>query len=58
MMRANFAADFYTARTRFTNEAHTASRREVLTMNVMIAEFREQNIAHDHRFFAGCGPTR
>src|SRR5205085_2192544 len=54
MMRANFAADFYTARTRFTNESHTASRREVLTMNVMIAEFREQDVAHHHRFLPRC----
>ena len=57
-MRANFAADFYAPRMRFTKESHTASRREVLAMNVMIAKFREQNVAHDHRFFAGRGPAR
>ncbi len=57
MMRANFAADFYTTRTRFTQQAHTVGGREVLAMNVMIAKFREQNIAHDHRFLACRGPS-
>ena len=40
-MRANFAADLHAARSRFTNESHTASRADVLAMNVMIAKFCE-----------------
>jgi len=30
----------------------------VLAMDVMVAKFREQNVAHHHRFLAGRGPAR
>src|ERR1700756_3334224 len=56
-MRTNLAADFYSARPRFPNESHTASRADVLTMNQMIAKFSEQDVAHDYCFFACCWPA-
>ena len=56
-MRAHFAADFYAARSRFTNQSHTSSCSDVLAMNVMIAKFRKQNVAHHHHFLACGGPT-
>src|SRR6266403_104140 len=58
MVRANFPADFYAACPRFTKESDAASRGDVLAMDVMIAKFREQNIAHHHRFFARRWPAR
>ena len=50
VMRAGFAADFHTARPCFAQQSDTSGCTQVLAMNVMIAEFREQNIAHDNRF--------
>ena len=58
VMRADFAADFCAACPCFTNESHTACGRDVLAVNVMIAEFREQNVAHHHRFLARRRPAR
>ena len=57
VMRANFAADFHAARPRFTNQPHAASGRDVLAMNVVIAKFREQDVAHHHRFLAHRRPA-
>src|SRR5882724_4046801 len=57
-MRTHLAANFHAAPSRFTKQSHTSGCSEVLAMNVMIAEFGEQNIAHDDRFFACGGPAR
>src|SRR5437667_6709165 len=57
-MRANLATYFYAARPRFAHQSHTSGCSEVLAMNRMIAKFREQNVAHYYRFFAGRGPAR
>ena len=57
-MRANFAADFDAARSSFTKQPHASGCADVLAMNRMIAEFREQNVAHDNRFFADGRPAR
>ncbi len=56
-MRTNFAADFHAARSRFANQPHAAGRADVLAMNVMIAKFRQQNVAHHDRFFARGRPA-
>src|SRR5438552_870947 len=56
-MRTNFAPYFFTSRPRFPNQSNTFSRTEVLTMNAVIAKFREQNFAHDYGFFANRGPS-
>ena len=57
-MRTNFAADFYTTRSRFAQQAHAPAAADVLAMNVMIAKFGEENVAHHDRFLAGRGPAR
>src|SRR5437763_3657934 len=56
-MRTNFAAYFYPSRPRFPNQSNTSAGTDVLTMNVVIAKFREQNVAHDYGFFASGGPA-
>ena len=56
-MRTNFAADLHAPRPRFTKQPHTACSRDVLAMNVMIAQFGEQNVPHHYHFFAGRGPA-
>ena len=56
-MRTNFAADFHAPRSRFANQPHTARRADVLAMNVMIAKFGQQNIAHHDRFLARRRPA-
>ena len=57
VMRANLAADLHSSRTRFADQTHTSSRADVLTVNVMIAKFGQQNISHYDRFFAGGRPA-
>ena len=57
VMRTNFAADFDSARARLANQAHASGRADVLAMNVMIAKFREQNVAHHDRFLARRRPA-
>src|SRR5204862_2512078 len=57
VMRADFAANFHAARPSFTKQPYTACSRDVLAMNVMIAKFRQQNIPHHYRFFAGWRPA-
>src|SRR5215471_6895733 len=56
-MRTNLAADLDAACPSLTKQPYTARSRDVLAMNVMIAKFREQDVAHDYRFFAGRGPA-
>ena len=41
VMRANFAADFHAARPCLTQQPYAAYSRDMLTMNMMIAKFRE-----------------
>src|SRR5438067_12506502 len=57
-MRANLATDLYATPPRFAKQSHALSGSDVLAMNVMIAKFREQNVAHYDRLFARRGPAR
>ncbi len=57
VMRTNFAADFHSARPRFAQEPHAAGRADVLAMNRMIAQLREQNVARDDGFLARRRPA-
>src|SRR5713101_4725937 len=56
-MRANFSADLNAAGARFAEETHASRRADVLTMDLMIAKFREQNVAHHDRFLARGRPA-
>ena len=57
-MRTNFAADFYPTRTRFAQQAAHSRCADMLAMNVMIAKFGQENVAHHDRFLARRGPAR
>src|SRR6185295_16926343 len=56
-MRTNFPAHFDSATSCFAQQSNASSRTDVLTMNLMITQLRQQNIAGDNRFFARRRPT-
>ena len=55
MMGAGLAADFHAARARFAQNADAAGGADVLTVDMVIAEFREKNVPHHDRFLSGAG---
>ena len=57
MMRANFAADLYAARPRFPQNPDASRRADVLAMDMMIAELREENVSHHDCFLARARPA-
>ena len=57
VMRTNFATDFHASRARFADQADAPGRADVLTVNVMITKFGEQNVPHYDCFFAGRRPA-
>ena len=58
MMRTNLAGDFHSTRARFPDKSHASCATNVLAMHMMIAKFREQNIAHHNHFLAHGRPSR
>src|SRR5438105_7315365 len=58
MMRADLAADLDPTSLRLAQNPDTACGTNMLAMNVMVAEFRHEDIAHDDRFLASAGPAR
>ena len=58
VMRADFAANLDPARLRFAQNPDAASGADMLAMNVMIAEFRQEDVAHDDRLLARARPAR
>ena len=56
-MRTNFAADFHSARPRLAQEPHASGRADVLAMDPVIAQFREEDVARDDRFLARRRPA-
>ena len=57
-MRTHFPADLHTARARFAKQPYASGGSQMQAMNVMIAKFREQNIAHDNDFLTRRRPAR
>ena len=58
VVRANLATDLHSARPRFAQKPHAPGGADVLAMDVVVAELREQNIPHHDRFLAGARPAR
>src|SRR5262245_25276034 len=57
MMWANLSAHFYPARLSFAQNADASARTDVLTVDVVVAEFGEENIAQNDCFLTRAWPT-
>ncbi len=58
VMRTNLAADLDAPPPCLAKQSHAPRGAHVLAMDVMIAKFREQNIAHHNHFLARRRPAR
>ena len=56
-MRADFAADLDPARLRFAQNPDAAGRADMLAVNVMVAQFRQEDVTHDDGFLACARPA-
>src|SRR5258708_32610713 len=57
-MGTKFAGDGYAASARVAQKPDTASRTQMLAMNASATELRQQDVAHNHEFFACSWPAR
>ena len=57
MMGTDFARDFDSAGLRLANEPDASGGRDMLAVDVMIAKFGQENVAHDDDFFARRRPA-